>query len=156
MSRPPIVVERVIAAPPEVVFAAWGDAASLRAWMLPGSSMTGASVEADFRVGGSFRIAMHDRERDYLHRGEYLEIAPPERIVMTWISEWMPAGIERSLLRVDIEAAGAGRTRIVLTHDELPDAPSYDGHPAGWAEILAKLAARLEAVEEGRPRPDRA
>jgi len=79
MGRQPIVVERVIAAAPEAVFAAWGDAASLRAWMVPGPTMHGASVEADFRVGGSFRIVMHDRDRDYVHRGEYLDIVPTRR-----------------------------------------------------------------------------
>jgi uncharacterized protein YndB with AHSA1/START domain len=138
MAREAIVIERVLPAPPETVFAAWGDAASLRAWMTPGTAHD-ASVEVDFRVGGRFRIVMHDAERDFAHHGEYLELDPPERILMTWISEWAPAGEQRTLLRVELERVGRSRTRLVLTHSELPEGPRYDGHARGWGEILEKL-----------------
>ena len=52
-TRDPIVVERLIAASVEDVFAAWGDADSLSQWMCPGETMSHASVETDFRVGGA-------------------------------------------------------------------------------------------------------
>jgi uncharacterized protein YndB with AHSA1/START domain len=146
MKRDPIVVERVLSAPPETVYAAWDDAASMRAWMAPGTTRE-ASVEIDFRVGGAFRIVMHGTGRDFAHRGEYLELDPPKRIVMTWISEWAPAGEEHTLLRIDLEAVGRTRTRLVLTHTEVSADATYDGHAQGWAEILERLDAAFAKGE---------
>lgn len=142
MSREPIVVERELGADAETVFAAWGDAASLRSWMRPATEICDCEVEVDFRVGGRFRIVMRG-DRDYAHHGEYLEIEPPKRIVMTWVSEWLPAGSERTLVRIDLEPIGPRRTRLVLTHFDLPDSPAYEGHVAGWARILELLGERL-------------
>jgi uncharacterized protein YndB with AHSA1/START domain len=148
--REPIVVERVLSAPPEIVYAAWGDAASLRAWMTPGATHA-ATVEVDFRVGGSFRIVMHGPERDYAHRGEYLELDPPKRIVMIWISEWAPTGAQRTLLRVDFEPVGRQRTRLVLTHSDVPTGATYDGHAQGWTKILEHLESALARRNEACP-----
>ena len=146
MQREPIVVERVLSAPPERVYAAWGDAAGLRAWMAPGFAR-GATVDVDFRVGGSFRIVMHGAEGDRAHHGEYLELEPPKRIVMTWVSEWAPAGEQRTLVRIDLEPVGRSRTRLVLTHSELPAGTTYDRHEHGWTVRLEQLDAVL--AEEG-------
>ena len=145
MEREPIVVERVLSAAPEVVYAAWGDAASLRSWMAPGFA-GGATVDVDFRVGGAFRIVMHEAERDWVHHGEYLALEPPKCIVMTWVSDWAPAGEQRTLLRIDLEPVGRQRTWLVLTHSELAAGPIYDRHPHGWTVRLE----RLDAVLTGR------
>lgn len=150
MKREPIVVERVLSAPPETVYAAWGDAASMSAWMTPGATHD-ASVEIDFRVGGSFRILMHGSDRDFAHRGEYLELEPPKRIVMTWISEWAPAGEEHTLVRIELEAVGRSRTRLILTHSEVSTDATYDGHAQGWTEILDRLDAALTKGEDRCP-----
>ena len=88
--RDPIVVERLIAAPVDLVFSAWGDAESLSQWMCPSEGMGPATVENDFRVGGRFRIVMHGQEGDYEQEGEYLEIDAPKRLVFTWESQWAP------------------------------------------------------------------
>lgn len=90
--RAPIVQDRLLPASPEKVFEAWSDPEGLAAWMCPAPDMRRASVEIDFRVGGRFQILMHGTDQDYLQRGEYLEIEPPKRLVMTWISEWQPKG----------------------------------------------------------------
>jgi uncharacterized protein YndB with AHSA1/START domain len=143
-ARPPIVVERLVPAPPAAVFAAWRDPASLRVWMCPAADTTHATAEVDFRVGGRFRIVMHGA-RDYAHTGEYLEIDPPRRLVFTWDSEWIAPAERRTRVTVTIEPAGARRSRVRLVHDELPDTAAYDGHPQGWTTILEKLASRLAA-----------
>jgi uncharacterized protein YndB with AHSA1/START domain len=139
-----IVQERVLAAAPEIVFAAWRDPTSLAVWMCPDAAMSHASVEVDFRVGGRFRIVMHGT-RDYEHSGEYLEIEPARRLVFTWVSHFMPAAEQRTRVRVTFEPVGTDRTHLRLVHTELPDTDSYDGHRAGWATILAKLDAHLAA-----------
>lgn len=143
MTEPAIVIERDLSAPPAEVFAAWGDPESLRLWMIP-ADLNGATVEADFRVGGSFRIVMHGDERDYVQHGEYLEIDAPKRIVMTWVSEWMPPGEQHTRLSVTFERAADGGTHLRLVHDELPATESYEGHRNGWSSIVERLAARLD------------
>ena len=141
-SRPPIVQERVLPAPPEEVFAAWHDPESLRRWMCPGDDMTAADVEVDFRIGGRYRIVMHG-DRDYAQHGEYLVIDPPRRLVFTWISEWMPEAEQRTRVELTLEATADGHTRLRLVHDELPPTNAYDGHVAGWGTILRKLDETL-------------
>jgi uncharacterized protein YndB with AHSA1/START domain len=147
--RAPIIQERLLPAPPEAVFEAWSDPEGLATWMCPAPDMERASVEVDFRVGGSFQILMHGSEQDYLQHGEYLEIEPPKRLVMTWVSEWQPEGQRRTRIEVTCEPAGVGQTRLVLTHDELPDTDSYDGHRQGWATILEKLERHLRKENSG-------
>jgi uncharacterized protein YndB with AHSA1/START domain len=149
VSAAPVVVERVLDATPEDVFAAWSDPESLSVWMCPGE-LRGASVEVDFRVGGRFRIAMHGGERDYVQHGEYLAIEPPKRIVLLWVSEWIDEAASRTRVEVTLEPRPGGRTRLVLVHGALPEGDAYDGHPGGWASILEKLAAHL--TDEGRTR----
>jgi uncharacterized protein YndB with AHSA1/START domain len=135
----PIVVERVIRARPERVFAAFSDAKSMAVWMCPGEDMTHASVELDFRVGGRFRIVMHGAERDYTQHGEYLAIEANERIQMTWISEFVPEVDQSTRVTVHFEPAGDA-TRVRLVHDELPANDTYQGHTDGWSTILVHLS----------------
>lgn len=143
-----IRLERVFDAAPEEVFEAWGDAESLATWMCPGSDMESATVEVDFRVGGRFRIVMHDPERDYAQHGEYLEIDAPKRIVLTWVSEWIPTGEAATRVSVTLEPELGGKTRLVLVHDGLPEGDAYVGHPDGWNTILTKLGAALASQKE--------
>jgi uncharacterized protein YndB with AHSA1/START domain len=121
-----IRVERVFDAAPEEVFEAWGDAESLATWMCPGSDM----------------------ESDYAQHGEYLEIDAPKRIVLTWVSEWIPTGEAATRVSVTLEPELGGKTRLVLVHDGLPEGDAYVGHPDGWNTILAKLGAALASQKE--------
>lgn len=137
--RDPIVQERVLPAPPEEVFAAWGDAESLQAWMCPAEDITRATAEVDFRVGGAFQIVMHGKEGDYRQTGEYLEIDAPRRLVFTWVSDFVPPDEAKTKVTVTFEAVADDQTKIVLVHEELPATGTYDGHENGWAAILRKL-----------------
>jgi uncharacterized protein YndB with AHSA1/START domain len=141
--RAPIVQERLIAASVDVVFAAWRDPSSLSRWMCPSETMVSATVDVDFKVGGLFRIVMHAPDRDYIQEGEYLEIDPPHGLAFTWVSHFMPDGAQQTRVRVTLESAGEDKTRIVLTHDQLPPGDHYDGHVEGWATILHKFSEHL-------------
>jgi uncharacterized protein YndB with AHSA1/START domain len=133
-----LVVRRVVPAPRERVFAAWLDPASLAQWMTPGEA-TEAFVEADPRVGGSFRIVMrHGRRgnRDYEHRGEYLAIQPPSLLSFTWISE--ATDHQPTVVTVELLERGSD-TEVVITHRRLPPT-QLDSHRQGWTDVLRKLA----------------
>ncbi len=138
--RKPIVQCQIIRAPQAAVFEAWRDKDSLSVWMCPSPSISHASVDVDFRVGGRFTIVMHGEDQDYAHEGEYLEIDAPNRLVFSWISSFMPAGEQKTRVTVSLEPSGESATLLTLVHDELPAGESYDGHVEGWAEILRKFA----------------
>lgn len=139
--RDPIIVERLIAASVDDVFAAWGDVDSLSAWMCPAETISGASVETDFRVGGKFSIVMHGDEGDYQQVGEYLEIDPPKRLVFTWVSPWAPEAEQETRVTVSLDPAGEGKTRLRLVHEDIT--AWYDNHEQGWAKIASELDNRL-------------
>jgi len=136
----PIVQERMLRAPADEVFHAWSDPSRLSLWMCPAEGMRPASVDVDFRVGGRFQIVMHGEDRDYRQAGEYLVIEPPNRLVFTWISDFVPAAEAGTRVTVTIEAEGRD-SRIRLVHDHMPETETYDGHRAGWSRILDLVAA---------------
>jgi uncharacterized protein YndB with AHSA1/START domain len=138
-TAPPIVVvRRRIAASAAELFDAWLDPAALAQWMRPGPiQRTTASVDA--RVGGRYEIMMEIDARIIPHRGEYLAIDPPRRLVFTWNSP--NTGDQDTLVAVDFVAAGAD-TEVVITHQQLPDT-ARAGHERGWSSALEKLEAHF-------------
>ena len=136
-----IFVERPIAASVEEVFAAWSDAESLSAWMCPVDTVSHASVETDFRVGGQFSIVMHGQEGDFQQTGEYLEIDPPKRLAFTWVSPWAPDDEQDTRVTVSLDPAGEGKTKLRLVHEAITT--WYDNHEQGWSTILANLDQHL-------------
>jgi uncharacterized protein YndB with AHSA1/START domain len=134
----PLVVRRLLPVPRERVFAAWLDPASLARWMCPGD-VTGATVELDPRVGGTFRIVMHRGQTGVEHRGEYLRIEPPSLLSFTWIS--VNTDQQPTIVTVELTERGTG-TELVLTHRRLP-ASRVDAHRSGWTTIVGKLETAL-------------
>ena len=137
-----LTIRRRLPAPPEEVFDAWLDADGMRHWMTPGRAGE-ARVRLDARVGGSFQIDMIEGTRVYEHRGEYLVIDRPRRLVFTWISEG--SNQQRSVVTVELQPAGdrGQETELTLTHDGLPTADAARQHEEGWTEILELLGARI-------------
>jgi uncharacterized protein YndB with AHSA1/START domain len=76
-----IVIERLIAAPRELVFTAFTTAEHLAHWWGPtGFSITTSAFE--FKVGGVWRFMMHGPDgRDYQNRLTFQVIEPPARII---------------------------------------------------------------------------
>lgn len=135
-------IERTIPAPPERVFEAWLDPATIAGWLSP----TGrARAEVDASVGGRFRVVMLGDPGDpvagdgLVHTGEYLEIDRFRRLVFTWVSPY--TGPEPSRVTVDFEEAGSA-TRVVLLHEQLP-ADAVASHRGGWGAILDNLVRLL-------------
>jgi uncharacterized protein YndB with AHSA1/START domain len=132
------VAERQVGAPPDVVFDAWLDPASLERWMAPYPA-TVLAADVDPIVGGTFRIVMAVGDDLFDHRGTYLEIDRPHRLAFTWIS---PATHEQeSLVTVTFTPADSATETIVrIVHERLPDEPARGAHEAGWSSILGRLA----------------
>jgi len=136
----PLVIERVLPAPPEEVFDAWTAPARMASWMSPTG---GAEAQSDPRVGGSFRVVMMGEGLRIEHTGTYLELDPPRRLVFTWVSPY--TGPEPSMVTVELHPHDDG-TRLVLTHERLP-AEVVDSHRGGWGSMLERLTLTLTAKE---------
>jgi uncharacterized protein YndB with AHSA1/START domain len=138
-------VSRTFDAPPERVFAAWTDPAALREWF--GSPLGGVKdVEADVRVGGSYRITarVHPTRRSAYIVGTFLEIEPPRRLVYTWSWERMPIAFGTGDSKVTVEFVERdGGTELRLTHELVDKRRVLGFHRWGWHGALDRLARYL-------------
>jgi uncharacterized protein YndB with AHSA1/START domain len=136
---------RRIAARPPIVFEALVTAEGIGSWWGP-DDYPAVLVEADGRVGGSFRARF--RTADGLEHecaGEFLEIARPQRVVMSW--RWIVNGpLEEhgrvSRLEIRLRPIESG-TELTLVHSLLHSDESARSHEGGWAGALKKLTRRF-------------
>lgn len=78
-----VFIQRRFRAPREVVFAAWADRERLLAWFAP-TGCTIAYRQIDVREGGSYHSCIVTPDgKECWCRGDYLEVAPPQRLVFT-------------------------------------------------------------------------
>jgi uncharacterized protein YndB with AHSA1/START domain len=103
-------------------------------------------LDADLRVGGSYRIAMEQPggERRTLV-WTFREIAPPERLVYGWRWDSGPEMGTESLVTVVFREAGE-RTEVELIHTGIADDTVRDSHAAGWSGCLDGLVATLNRL----------
>jgi uncharacterized protein YndB with AHSA1/START domain len=132
-------IKRFINAPRDRVYAAWTDPAQLRQWFGPEKVQT-RNLIADARVGGKFRWDLTNSEGEKMTcRGEYRELQPGKKIVFTWQWEddedWEN---HTSVVTVELSDRDGG-TELRLTHEQLPNEASRDGHTGGWNSALDKL-----------------
>jgi uncharacterized protein YndB with AHSA1/START domain len=144
---------RMIAAPPERVWAALVDPEALLAW-LPPSGMTGSFERFDARPGGSYRMVLTyadasgapgkaTAESDIVE-ARFVDIVPGERVVQAvdFVSD-DPAYAGTMTMTWEVAAVEAG-TRVDIVAGDVPDGISAEDHAAGLASSLANLAAYLE------------
>ena len=125
-----VSLERRIAAPVAVVFSYFTDPAKYQLWQ-------GIGAELDPRPGGTYRVVQNDA--GIVSRGEFIEIAPPHRIVFSWGWEGidgLPPGA--STVEVVLTADGDG-TLLHLRHSGLPNESACQLHAYGWGVGLDNL-----------------
>ena len=145
-------LERTFDAPAEDVFDAWTNPEVLRRWWAADPAGHTPVAEVDLRVGGAYRLTMQDGEGGALHtvRGEYREVARPERLVYTWAWE-EEGGVLGHESVVTVRFLGEDdRTTVVLEHADLASEESRDRHGVGWSGCLENLQLR---VLSGAARP---
>jgi uncharacterized protein YndB with AHSA1/START domain len=149
---PPLVISRVFAAPPELVFRAWSSAEHLRRWFCP-AAYTVPDAHVEFHVGGAFDICMRSPQgQDHWTRGRYTEIVPYSRLVidMNAVAEQ-----DRALFRaytVVRFAAERGGTRLEVTQSytlfDPAAAAMIQGAPIGWGQTLDRLALEVARIQK--------
>lgn len=141
---------RVIAAPPERVYAAFVDPDALVAW-LPPQGMTARFEHFDPRPGGSYRLVLTyadasgapgkaSADTDVVE-ARFLDVVPNVRVVQAvdFVSD-DPAFAGTMIMTWEVTAADGG-SRVGITADGVPDGISPEDHAAGFASSLQKLAA---------------
>jgi len=100
-------------APRELVFQAHTDRNLVEKWWGQRNSKTTVD-KLDLQVGGGWRFVQRDANgNEYAFRGEYKEIAAPERLVNTFEWEGMPGHI--ILDTTVFEEIAPGKTRLTTT-----------------------------------------
>jgi uncharacterized protein YndB with AHSA1/START domain/predicted enzyme related to lactoylglutathione lyase len=139
-----IVSRFVLAAPRELVWAAWTTPEHLRHWMLGPDGWAMPVCEVDLRPGGAWRYGwVRDDGGEMTMTGTYVEVEPPERLVsvQSWGPGW-PETVNTLLLSED-----AGRTTITQRM-RFPSVQDRDAALAtnmaeGMTASIDRLAAHL-------------
>lgn len=134
-----LTLEREYAATPERLFRAWTDPDELAGWFSPNPDLA-VVADVELRVGGRFRVAMGP----HVVGGIYREIEAPHRLAFTWRWE-TEEGAEETVVVVRFEPLAAGRTRLILRHERLPNEDERSGHEQGWRPTLDRLEALVAA-----------
>ena len=139
-----LIIEREFDAPRAAVFKAWTDAAALAVWFCP-EGCDAPFQRFDPRVGGSYRVCLRGKESgtEWWMQGEFLEIVPPERIVLThnWDDDARRPD-EDSVITVRFEDIG-GRTRMHFHQVRFVSVEERDSHRGGWSSCFNRLQEML-------------
>lgn len=123
---------------PETLFSFFTDPAKLVRWM-------GRQVLLDPSIGGKYRIDVNGSD---IAMGQYMEIIPNEKIVMTWgweKSKAVPPGSSTVEFRLTPKDNG---TLLVLTHYNLP-AAEVASHVQGWSHYMPRLQLIAQGQDPG-------
>lgn len=136
-----LTITRIFDAPRELVFSAWTKPEHLMPWFAP-NGFTVPSCEVDFRVGRRYRLCQRGFGQDHWVSGEYREIVPPERIVLTGTLEH--DGDE--VLTTATFAQLGGKSRLTVHQMFSIETDSTRGAHEGWTQTLEYLAEFLKAA----------
>jgi len=147
------IATRLIAAPPDAVYAALVNPDALTSW-LPPDGMTATMQRYDARPGGSYRMILRyadasgapgktTADADVVE-ARFVELVPGERVVQAvdFVSD-DPAFHGTMTITWQVTAVDNG-TRVEVRADDVPTGISAEDHAAGLRSSLANLAAYLD------------
>jgi len=152
--RSTIIIKRVFDLPPDIVWKAWTEPASLKKWWGP-QEYTCPFFEVDLKPGGKYLGCMKDATgREIWGTGTYQEIIPQSKIVYTDSFADSNGNIVKStyygmpempvelMVVVQFEDV-AGKTNMTLKHAGLPADMATDCIK-GWESSFDKLETNLK------------
>ena len=139
-----VTLHRVFRAPPDRLYRAFLDPDAMAKW-LPPHGFTGRVLSMDARVGGRYRMQFTNFSNGQSHAfgGEYLELAPGERIVHTdsFDDPNLP-GEMRTTITFRPVLVG---TEVTAVQEGIPAVIPTEMCYLGWQESLQLLALLIEA-----------
>ena len=143
MAEDGIAFTRIFDVPRERVWKEWTEPERFADWF--GGSQAEvpvSSVSMDVREGGAWRATMFsgpDR-REIRWKGEYREVIPPERLVLTFSDQ---PGDAYELVIVDLTDLGDGRTEMRFQQRGRMSAAQYKAAGEGWSTFFDRMEERL-------------
>lgn len=137
-------ITRVFDAPRERVWREWTVPEAFADWFGGVEAEVPLStVSMEVTDGGAWRATMiHGPDRREIHwHGEYVEVAEPERLVLTMCDD--PDGGRYELVIVVLNDLGDGRTEMLFEQrgDMTPE--QYKAAGGGWGTFFDRMAERL-------------
>jgi uncharacterized protein YndB with AHSA1/START domain len=133
---------RVFDAPRERVWREWTEPERFADWFGGRNCEVPLStVSMDVRTGGRFALTMLFGPRTIHWKGEYREVAEPERLVFT-ISD-RPDEDAYELVTVVLTDLGDGRTEMLLEQRGHMRPEQYEASKSGWGGFFDRLDERL-------------
>ena len=140
-----IRVTRVFDAPRERVWCEWTEPEAFADWFGgPTSDVPLETVSMDVRVGGRWRLTMYGEpgRREIRWKGEYLEVAEPERLVFSVTDQ--PQDDPTEIVIVDLHDLGDGRTEMRFEQRGGSLSPEeYERAKRGWGGFFDRIDERL-------------
>ncbi len=152
-----LVIERIFAAPVEMVWKYWTEPELIKKWWGP-KVFTCPVVTMDFRVGGKYLNCMRGSPlpgapvQDFWSTGTYKEIIPLKKIVCTdsfadekgnivSSTHYGMAGMPLEMLVTFEFEEQDGKTKMTLTHSGIEniDQKMREGMNQGWNESFDKI-----------------
>jgi uncharacterized protein YndB with AHSA1/START domain len=144
MSNGTVKLHRVLKAKPERVYRAFIDPDAMAKW-LPPNGFTGKVHQMDATVGGSYKMSFTNFSNGQSHSfgGEFVEIAPGERLVYTdkFDGPNLPGEMRTT---VTFKAVSVG-TELNVVQEGIPDVIPIEACYLGWQESLTLLKLLVEA-----------
>ena len=142
-----ITIRRIFEGPRELVWREWTEPERFADWFGgPQSEVPISTVSMDVRPGGAWRATMFadPGRREIQWKGQYREVAEPERLVFTVTDQ--PDEDAYELVSVLLTDLGDGRTEMLFEQrGELPP-EMYERAKQGWGMFFDRIAERLAAA----------
>ena len=143
MAEAGIALTRVFDVPRERVWREWTEPERFADWFGGrDAEVPVSSVSMDVREGGAWRATMFsgpDR-REIRWKGEYREVVPPERLVLTFSDQ---PGDAYELVIVELIDLGDGRTEMRMQQRGRMTPEDYKAAGEGWSTFFDRMAERL-------------
>lgn len=135
-----LLIERILDAPPALVFKVWTQPEHLVRWWGPKDFST-PSCDIDVRPGGRFRILIRSAAGpEYWMRGQYREVVEPGLLAFTfaWEDEH-GAPVHETLVTVTFAPEGKNKTRFSFHQAFFRTPVECEDHRGGWTECFDRL-----------------
>lgn len=140
MTADAIVRELTFAQPPETVWRALTDSATLARWMYPNDFEPRVGHRFTFRVPPKPRL-----EQGLIVRCEVLTCVPPTELAFTWVVD----RFLNTLVSYRLEPIDGG-TRVLFEHSGFAQRGALEGSRYGWTLMHGELAGLLASGRDAQ------
>jgi len=142
-------LERVLPAPPSIVFSALIEPDELAKWWGP-KGFTAPSIELEPQLGGTYRIAMQPPGGELFHlSGEFRDVNAPARLAYTFRWEEPTPDDRETVVTLSLRELG-GSTALSIDQGAFATEERRALHERGWTEALERLHELISGGEVGK------